>query len=61
MHAMCCCKVCRKEVLIERDMKDVAVVVMSLPAYHSPDRLADCPRLDFPVNEMPSIKKCTGI
>ena len=46
---VCCCK--------ERDMKDVTVVVMSLPDC-SPDRPADCPadcpRLDFPVNEMSS-------
>jgi len=34
-------------------MKDVTVVVMSLPDC-SPDRPADCPRLDFPVNEMSS-------
>jgi hypothetical protein len=42
--------------LIERDMKDVTVVVMSLPD-RSPDRPADCPRLDFPVNEMPSVSR----
>jgi hypothetical protein len=40
--------------LIERDMKDVTVVVMSLPDC-SPDCPVDCPRHDFPVNEMPSI------
>jgi hypothetical protein len=34
-------------------MKDVTVGVMSLPD-RSPDRPADCPRLHFPVNEMPS-------
>ena len=47
MHSItvCCCK--------ERDMKDVTVVVMSLPDC-SPDRPADSPRLDFPVNEMSS-------
>jgi hypothetical protein len=44
---------CYKEVLIERDMKDITVVFMSLPD-RSPDRPADCPGLDFPVNEMPS-------
>ena len=42
-------------VLIERDMKGVTVVVMSL-LDGSPDRPADCPRLDLPVNEMTSRK-----
>ena len=47
----CCCE----EVLpvIERNMKDVTVAVMSLPD-RSPDRPADCARLYFPVNEMSS-------
>jgi len=31
------------------------MVVMSLPD-GSPDCPADCPRLDFPVNEMPSVR-----
>jgi len=48
---VCCCK--------ERDMKDVTVVVMSLPEC-SPDRPADCPRLDFPVNEMSSAAPTMG-
>jgi hypothetical protein len=42
-----------KEVLVKHDMKGVTVVVMSLPD-GLPDCPADCPRLDFPVNEMPS-------
>ena len=40
---------CFDEVLIERDMNGVTMVVMSLP-----DCSPDCPRLDFPVNEMSS-------
>ena len=34
-------------------LRVVTMVVMSLPD-RSPDRPADCPRLDFPVNEMSS-------
>jgi len=47
----------RRSLSNEHSMKCVTVVVMSLPD-GSPDCPADSPRLDFPVNEMPSLAGC---